>query len=122
MATMSEIQKVSIYSLEHYDENPRIGDVGAIVDSLAHHGQFKPIVVRQGTNVILAGNHVYDAMVDLHENGYHKDGVMVATGTYTTVECVFVDVDDEQAQAIMLADNATSDHGSYDSEMLSDIL
>lgn len=54
----SPIEKLAVPTdgLVHYGRNPRRGNVPAIMESLKHNGQYKPIVVRAGTNEVLAGS------------------------------------------------------------------
>lgn len=42
---------VPIEGLKPYHRNPRQGDIGAIIQSLEHHGQYRPIVVNSRTHV-----------------------------------------------------------------------
>ena len=94
---------VAVDSISLHPENVRQGDVGAISESLAKHGQYRPIVVQESTRHILAGNHTFKAAVAL---GWSK------------IAAVFIDVDDEQARRIMLIDNRLSDLASYDEDAL----
>lgn len=87
---------------EHPD-NPRHGDEKAIGDSLLANGQYRPIVVQQSTGHIVVGNHTRRAAKTL---GWSKIAAVVQPMT------------DEQARRIMLADNRTSDLGTYDTEAL----
>jgi len=86
--------------------NPRKGDVEAVKRSYERFGQRKPIVARPDGTVI-AGNHQFLAAKAL---GWDEMAV------------VFVDDDDQTAKAFALADNRTSDLGSYDSEALAELL
>lgn len=90
---------VPVADLRPYAANPRRGDIGALRDSLAAHGQYRPIVVRRTTGEILAGNHTFRAAVDL---GWEK------------VAATYVDVDDDEAARIVLVDNRTTDRAGYD--------
>lgn len=103
----SETKMVPVGSLKPYDKNPRRGNVRAIAESLATNKQYRPIVVQQSTKKILAGNHTWQAAKTL---GWAKIAV------------VFVDVDDEQAKRIVLADNRTNDLAEYDDRILADLL
>lgn len=93
--------------LVHYGKNPRRGNVEAIVNSLQRNGQYKPIVVRAGTNEVLAGNHTLKAAREL---GWDE------------IAATFVDVDDDQAARIVLVDNRTNDIAGYDTAELADLL
>lgn len=85
--------------------NPRRGDVEAVAESLRRFGQRKPIVVNED-DIIIAGNHTYQAAVLL---GW--------------TEMAVVDISDltptEQA-AYALADNKLSDLAHYDPVALRD--
>lgn len=82
--------------------NPRQGDVGAISESLDRHGQQKVIVV-QPDGLILAGNHTYQAAVALG---------------WTHVAAVVTDLEGQDRQSFMLADNRLSDLADYDTAAL----
>ena len=57
--------RVPIDSLRPFQKNPRRGDLMAIRASLEAHGQYRPIVVRAGSQEILAGNHTWQAAKEL---------------------------------------------------------
>lgn len=103
-----------------YHRNPRLGNVGLIVDSLRAHGQYRPVVVNRGThtgrpNEVLAGNHTVKAFRELLE-------AEPENGLWTQVDGYVIDVDDDRAARIVLVDNRTAEVGSFDSEALSDLL
>lgn len=100
-------QQVRINDLVPYPQNPRRGDIKAIAESLAYHGQYKPIVVNKSNNHILAGNHTYKAAKRLG---------------WKTISVVYVEVDAEEARRIMLADNRLNDLAHYNEPMLQKIL
>jgi hypothetical protein len=104
-----EILKLAqpIDSISTHARNVRQGDVGAIVQSLEAHGQYRPIVVHQETNQILAGNHTYLAARSL---GWDKIAV------------TYVDCDDDTALRILLADNRANDLATYDDSSLAALL
>ena len=94
---------VDIDSVQEYPTNSREGDVGAIVESLKAHGQFRPILINSRSNEILAGNHTWKAAKSL---GWDKIAV------------TYVDVDEEEAKRIVLIDNKTNDLASYNYQTL----
>jgi site-specific DNA-methyltransferase (adenine-specific) len=98
-----EALAVPIDRLRAYPGNPRRGDVAAITDSLRRNGQYRPLVVNRPTMEVLAGNHTLAAARELG---------------WTEVAATFVEVDEEQAQRIVLADNRTNDLAGYDAEAL----
>jgi ParB-like chromosome segregation protein Spo0J len=101
------IQSVTISSLTAYPTNPRRGDIDAIASSLTAHGQYRPIVVQTSTNFVLAGNHTLKAAKKL---GWKK------------IKAVLVDVDDETAKKIVLADNRLTDLAAYNEPLLKSLL
>lgn len=98
---------VKIDDLNPHPKNARQGDVGAISESLRENGQYRPLVVQKGTNVILAGNHTFKAAKLLG---------------WSTIEVGFIDCDDDRALRILLADNRANDLATYDSNVLKEIL
>lgn len=87
--------------------NPRRGNIDAIAESLERNGQYRPVVVNKPTGEILAGNHTYAAAKRLG---------------WTHIAATFVDVDEDHAARIVLADNRTADLGDYDDTLLLDML
>ena len=101
------IEEVALINLKPYPNNPRKGNVDLIAESLEAYGQYKPITVNKRTGEILAGNHTYEAAMQL---GWEKIAVS------------YVDVDNATAAKIVAIDNRTSDKGTYDTEMLLKLL
>jgi hypothetical protein len=97
-----DINKVSLHP-----QNPRRGDLDAIGSSIDANGWYGAITVQKSTGFILAGNHRYRAAV---ERGA------------TEIPAVVLDVDDERATRILLADNRTADLGTYDEDVLTAVL
>jgi hypothetical protein len=107
--------------LHTYYRNARIGDVDAIAGSLKANGQFKPIVVNIGThtgrpNEVLAGNHTLKAFRQLAEQ-------MPFDARWSKILAHIVDVDDDMATRIVLADNRSFEQGDgFDAEVLVELL
>lgn len=109
---VAETRPVKVGKLQTFHRNPRRGNIAAIADSLKTTGQYKPIIVNKGTHTgrpheVLAGNHTLQAARTLH---------------WETVLASYVDVDDETANRIVLADNRTADLGDYDDDLLASLL
>ena len=79
-------------------DNSQQGDIGAISQSLDRHGQQTPIVVNDD-DVILKGNHTYEAAVML---GWSHIAVITS------------DLEGQDQNSYVLADNRTSDLASHD--------
>lgn len=90
---------VPVTALKAHPLNPRKGNVDVIMDSLRVNGQYKSVLVQAGTNTILAGTHTWQAAKKL---GWPEVGVN------------YIDVGEEQALQIMLADNRAADGGQTD--------
>lgn len=118
MSNIGEPEQHNIYQLNYFHKNPRIGDTEAIALSLETNGAYKPIVVNRGTYTgrpmeVLAGNHRLKAQKLLVERGETQ---------WETIETWMVDVDDEKATRIVLADNRTADLGTYDNDDVLELL
>lgn len=88
-----------IHDAKRHPDNAWQGDVESIVESMQANGVYRPIIVQASTGYILAGNHTWEAL--LHEN-------------QRLAPMVRVDVDDDTARRILLADNRTAQRGRYD--------
>ncbi|WP_231951372.1 DNA modification methylase [Nocardia terpenica] len=103
---------LAVAELSTFAGNPRRGDVDAIAASLQATGQYRPIVVNEGTLTgrvmeVLAGNHTLLAARQL---GWER------------VEAGVIDVDEQTARRIVAADNRTADLGDYDYTALFELL
>lgn len=98
---------VPIESLKPYGRNPRRGDVEAIAESLEVNGQYRPIIVRESTGEVLAGNHTLQAAKSLG---------------WSTIAAVTVDVSDEQAARIVLVDNRANDLAGYNDAAVLEVI
>ena len=101
------IVMVAIKDLHPYKKNPRKGDIAGIAESLEATGQYRSIIVQKSTGDILAGNHTTKAAISL---GWKEIAV------------TYIDVDDETAKKIVLADNRLNDTASYDVDILTELL
>lgn len=109
---MPKTETIKIQDLNYYYKNPRRGDIEAIANSLKTHGQYKTICVNKGTKTgrpleILAGNHTIKA---------------ARTLGWETIQATIIDVDDEAAAKIVIADNRTSDLAENDPAILIDLI
>lgn len=101
---------VEIGTLSPLENNPRRGDVEAIMASYREFGQIKPIVVRpndDGTATVIAGNHQLEAAKRL---GWDK------------IAAVPYNVDGERAIAFAIADNRTMELGYTEPELLNEVI
>lgn len=96
-----------IENLKEHPDNYRLGEVDEIAASLERFGQYRPIVVQEKTCYVLAGNHTLKAARQL---GWDK--IAIAS----------IDVDDDEAKAILAADNRLSDKATNDDAALVAIL
>lgn len=96
-----------IDSFREYPGNPRQGDIGKLCVSLQKYGQTKNAVVQESTGVIVAGNHTQRAMAMLGN---------------TLMAFSVQELDDAEAEAYLLMDNAAADAGYYDDALLAERL
>jgi hypothetical protein len=98
-----------VEQLDPLPGNPRKGDVEAIKRSYERFGQRKPIVARKNgkRGTVIAGNHQLEAAKRL---------------SWQNIAVVWVDDDDKTAAAYALADNRVGDMGTYDSNLLLDLI
>lgn len=94
-----EHKTVPIDTIKPHPQNPREGDIGAIHTSITKNGFYGAIIVQKSTGHVLAGNHRLAAA--------QQAGA-------TEIPAIIVDVDNETALKILLADNRTNDLASYD--------
>lgn len=102
-----KLEQVGVDAITVHPENARVGDIDAIAESIQTNGFFGTIVAQRSTGHIIVGNHRYQAA---RQTGMKK------------VPVIFMDIDDDQARRIMLADNRTNDMASYDDQLLADLL
>lgn len=106
---------VELTRLESMKNNPRRGDVEAVMKSYEKFGQRKPIVARvtgrdkadQPVGEVIAGNH---QLMAAREMGW------------TEIAVVWVEDDDATAAAYAIADNRIGQLGEWDVETLLDSL
>ena len=107
---------VPIDSVAPHPENYRDHDVGAISESLSRFGQTKPIIVQR---IVVGG------MIPLM-NGY----IVAGSGTWKAAKALgwteigvrFMEWDDLQAKAYMIADNRLHDLGRTEENALGELL
>lgn len=98
---------VDIESISEFPDNPRRGDIDALVDSIKTNGFYSVGLVQKSTGYLVAGNHRRKALMKL---GADKMPVIVQ------------DMSDEDARRIVLGDNRTSDLAYYDDPTLFKLL
>ena len=103
----SPVESVPLEKLNLHPNNPRKGNLEALGESLDVNGFYGAIVAQKSTGYILAGNHRYMA---------------ASAKKAQEIPVIWVDVDDDQAKKILLADNRTSDLAVYDEDELSMLL
>lgn len=102
-----EYELVDVGRLTPHPDNPRRGNAQLIGELIGSNGFYGAVVAQRSTGHVLAGNHRLAAAV---QNGAER------------LPVIWVDVDDERARRILLADNRSSDQGGYDVQGLLDLL
>ncbi len=134
-AVFLRLETRPLADLTPYPGNARRGDVGMILESLTANGQYRPLVVREledGTLVVLAGNHTLQALaahgpgpcglVTRHGDQERPCALCHGQTWEPTAQVTVYQCDDATARRIVLADNRTSDAGSYDDRALAELL
>ncbi|MFU0240430.1 hypothetical protein ACKI1J_32415 [Streptomyces scabiei] len=134
-ATFQRLEDRPIGDLTGYPGNPRRGDVGMILESLAVNGQYRALVVREqedGALVVLAGNHTLQALAAhgtgpcdrVTRTGKEERPCALCHGRpwEPAAQVAVYQCDDDTARRIVLADNRTSDAGDYDDAALAELL
>ncbi|MER6171344.1 ParB N-terminal domain-containing protein [Streptosporangium sp. NPDC001681] len=98
---------VEVDHLVPHPENPHHGDTQVIAESVKANGFYGAPLIQRSTMRILAGHH---RIIAAREQGLAE------------VPALLLDVDDEAAVRIMLADNRTAEFGGYDDQVLADLL
>jgi hypothetical protein len=101
--TEMQMELVAVGLLTVHPENPRRGNIPAIVASIETNGWFGTVSAQRSTGHIIVGNHRFQAAV--------------ASGM-ETVPTFWVDCNDIEAKRIMVIDNRTSDSSTNDEERL----
>lgn len=101
------IEETSLDALRPHPRNPRRGSVEAIKGSIDSNGFYGAVIAQKATGYILAGNHRWQAAQQAEAE---------------RIPVIWVDVDDDHALRILLADNRTNDLAGYDNELLTELL
>jgi hypothetical protein len=96
-----------IDTVRPHPRNPRQGDIGSIHTSITANGFYGTVIAQRSTGHILAGNHRWQAA--------RQAGA-------TTIPVTWIDVQDDHALRILLADNRTNDLATYNDQALSELL
>lgn len=102
-----EAKVVPINEVQPHPGNPNEGDENAIRGSLQKNGQYRSILVQKSSGYILAGNTTWKTAQD---NGATK------------VDIDVIDVNDEHARRIMLADNGVRRNATFEKRLLAELL
>jgi ParB-like chromosome segregation protein Spo0J len=104
------VKTVPLSTLKEDPQNARVHpdrNMAAIVESLKAFGQVEPLVVREGSDIVIGGN---GRLVAMRQLGWEKAKVVV------------VDVDDAKASALAIALNRTAELAEWDEQKLSELL
>jgi hypothetical protein len=98
---------IPVAVLSEHPENYNQGDIGAISRSMARHGFYGGVIVQRSTGRILAGNHRYRTAAQ--------------TGA-THLPGFWLDVDDAQAEELLVDDNWSTHLATFDEAKLVELL
>lgn len=98
---------INVAVLTPHPKNPNKGSLLDIEESIDTNGFYGAVIAQKSSGHILAGHHRWQAAKNLGEE---------------LVPVIWVDVSDERALKILLADNRTRDLAKYDNALLKEIL
>lgn len=98
---------VPIEGVQQHPDNPNDGDIEEVALSMQANGVYKGVSVQSSTGYILEGNTRYAALLMLGSSEIPVD---------------YLDVDDDEAMRIMLADNEVARKARMNQVMLGEIL
>ncbi|WP_440063812.1 ParB/RepB/Spo0J family partition protein [Streptosporangium sp. OZ121] len=98
---------VAVDDLQPHPDNPHKGDLDVIRESVRENGFYGVVLVQQSRMRIIAGEHRWRSA--------REEGLV-------GLPAVLLDVTDEQAKRIMLADNRSAEFGGYDDQVLATLL
>jgi ParB-like chromosome segregation protein Spo0J len=101
--TQRFVEAIDISTMFEHPKNPRRGSDTAVAESIEHNGFFGAVLVQESTGYVLAGNTRLRVA--------RSDGETALPG-------FLLDVNDEEAERILLADNRMSDLAFYDDRAL----
>ena len=107
---MRFVESFPVKDLQAWDRNPRVHspeEVRAISRSIEMHGWGNPVLAQDGSNRVIAGHGRIKAA---KKNGLRQ------------VPVVFLEISDDQANSLSVADNKIADLGAYDDEKMKDLL
>lgn len=107
-ATILRTELVAITSITRHPDNARKGDTARIEASLRTHGQYAPVVVHEPTGYIVKGNNTHRVLADVMGRA--------------EIMATFISCSEDQARAILVTDNRTSDDATYDQTALLSLL
>lgn len=102
-----EYRMVRVDELEPHPDNPHQGDVDLIAESIRKHGFYGTVLVQKARMRIIAGEHRW--------RGARKASMV-------EIPAAVLDVDDDTALRILLADNRMAEFGGYDDAKLAELL
>ena len=100
-------EMVDVKLLRQHPRNANQGDLGAIMESVATNGFWGAVIAQKSTGYVLAGNFRLMAARELK---------------IEQIPTIWIDVDDEQAIRVLVADNRANRLGMDDADILSDLL
>lgn len=98
---------IPLDKLYEHPKNPRRGNDAAVAESIEHNGFFGAVLVQRSSGYVLAGNTRLRVA--------RREGEKTIPGFW-------LDVDDAEAERILLADNRMSDLAFYDDRALVELL
>ena len=103
----TEIVQAPLSQLREHPQNPNRGNVDRIIESIDENGFYGAVIAQKSTGYVLAGNHTLKAVKRLGQR---------------TCPTIWVEVDDEKALKILVADNRVAELAHRDDKILAEVL
>ena len=121
-------ESIPLLSLRPHPDNPRIGQLPEIIESIRVNGWYGRVLVQRSTRYVIAGNHrllarqriqaIYSKPPTSRPPGWPED----PPADLDKIPVQWIACDDQTALRIMLADNRSSDLARYDHHSLHAVL
>ena len=118
-----KIAYISLDEIKGWEENPKDHDIGAIIVSIRRFGFQAPLLVNDGTGVLMAGHGRLEALRQMRTDGEDlPDGVRERDEAWLVPVVRGSSLSPEEAKAYSLVDNRLTETGGWNEVDLGKVL